>query len=147
QAWWKTDRAYEQFKQEQREKERRTREAVPAMVGAAQSLADRENFPDAMRQVNLALDYDPEYAPAHLVKGQLLLAHLEFAPAQVALARYSKANPNDATTKDLLRLTQSARPEDGNTLLALADVLGKQQAWGPSIRLVREIARLGTARK
>jgi hypothetical protein len=42
---------------------------VPAFVEAAHPAAERKKFGDALAQVNVALDYDPNNARARLLKG------------------------------------------------------------------------------
>src|SRR5262249_43442865 len=120
-------------------------EAVPALVDAAQTSAERQELPEALRRVNLALDYNPDYARANLVKGQVLIAQLDFTAAQAALARYLERTPNDADAKKLLELSRNARADDGMGLLALADVLVGQKAFGPYACLMQQVSKLRTA--
>jgi len=133
--------ARQKTEREQAEKDKRTRAAVPALVGSAQMSAVRHNLPEALLQVNLALDYNSDYAPARLLKGQLLIAQLDFEKAQAELRRYLQLQPNDADTNELLRLSQNVHPEDSERLLALAYVLDRQKASGPLVCLEQEILK------
>ena len=55
------------------EKEARTRKAVPAFLRAGKLAVNERQFKDALDQVTVAVDFDPDNAEAHLFKGQLLI--------------------------------------------------------------------------
>jgi hypothetical protein len=145
QARQKTDAINAQLRQEQVDKDKRTREAVPALVDSAQLLAVQQKLPEALRQVNLALDYNSEHAPARLLKGQLLIAQLDFDRAQTELQRYlantERKRNEEADIRELQHLTQNVHPDDGQRLLALVDVLQRQKAFGPASCLMTEILK------
>jgi hypothetical protein len=139
QARRETASAFAKYQQEQEEKERRTREAVPAFVGAAQMFAERRDLPEALVQVNLALEYQPDYPPARLLKGQVLIAQLNFTGAVPELEHYLRSRPDDGRARELLLLGRDARPEDRERLMNLAKVLLEQRMVGPSQCLMQEV--------
>jgi serine/threonine protein kinase len=141
-AWLETKRTYAAYQTEQDEKQRRTREAVPAFVAAARMLGEKHQLGEALVQVNVAIEYDPDYPPAHLLKGQVLIAQKNFAEASAALNRYAALQPDDRDANDLLRLCRQANPEDGERLLALSDVLLRQNALGLSDCLMLDVSKL-----
>jgi serine/threonine protein kinase len=147
QAWRETGRAYQQYRHEQTEKDRRTREAVPALVEAARMSGERQELEEGLRRVDMALAYDPNDVSARLVKGQLRIAQMRFEEARVELERCLQGAPKNVEALTLLKLTSDARKEDGKRLLDLADALLEQKASGPSACLIQEIAKLTTSRR
>src|SRR5205807_1115452 len=63
-----TARAYASYEQSQQEKETAIKESLPAFVGAARQLANDGKIPEAHKQVDVALLYDGQNAPALLLK-------------------------------------------------------------------------------
>ena len=115
-----TDRAFQDYQREQSEKEKRTRQAVPAFVEAARLAVERQRFDNALEQVNLALDYDPGHAGARLLRGQLLIVKNDFAGARTALADYLRRRPGDREARRLIELCGRPKAGDIANLLALA---------------------------
>jgi serine/threonine protein kinase/DNA-directed RNA polymerase subunit RPC12/RpoP len=138
---------YAAYQREQQEKQARTAKAVPALVEAARLAAQNHALDDALMQLDLAHNYDPDYAPADLVRGQILIGKLDFAAASESLRRYTQKRSNDADTRELLRLCQQARPDDGATLLAITDVLVRQKALGAANSLMAVVGKLGQKRE
>src|SRR5262249_52266215 len=68
-----------------RQTQERTEKAVPALVEAARLGVERRNYPNALKQVDLALAYTPDDADALLLKGQLLIVQHDYAGARTAL--------------------------------------------------------------
>ena len=141
-AWWETGQAKAASDLAQKETKQRTEKAVPALVGAARMYGDNRNPDDALTQLDLALTYKRDYPPAHLLKGQVLIAKRDFPNAQSELEEYLKLQPQDREAKELAKLCQDVRPEDGERLLALADMLLQQKALGLSDYLMVEVNRM-----
>ena len=141
-AWLETKQAYAKHKVEQEEKDRRTKQAVPAFVAASRMWVEGRKLDDALIQVNLALDYDRDNPEAHLLKGQVLIAQKKFDSAHAALDRYLELRPDDADAKELNQLCRQAKPDDGERILALADVLLRQKALMLSDCLRKDVSKL-----
>jgi serine/threonine protein kinase len=118
--------AYSAYLQEQEEKRATARKSVPAFVEAARLAAQRRKLDDALAQVNAALDYDPDYAQARLLKGQLAVARKDFTAAKAELDLYLKLQPGDADAKKLAQLAATAKADDPAAGAELASVLLKQ---------------------
>ena len=103
-AWMTTNQAYAAYLKEQDEKRAQARQSVPAFVEAAHVSVQRRKFDDALAQVNVALDYDPEHGGARLLKGHLLASRKQFAVARPELERYLKSQPRDSQAARLARL-------------------------------------------
>ncbi len=150
QAWLRAEAArrtaednYAAYQREQQDKQARTAKAVPALVEAARLASQNHALDDALTQLDLARSYDPEYATIELVRGQVLIGKLDFAAASETLQRYLKKRPRDADAKELLRLCQQVRMEDGERLLALADVLVRQKALGSATCVIEVVTKIG----
>ena len=77
----------------------------------------------------MALDFDPKYPEAHLVKGQLLIAlRRDYPAAQAELERYLKVKPNDPGAAKLAELCRHVVNND-RTLIAFAEAFQEQQAF------------------
>ncbi len=120
------EKAYRDYLQEQQARNDQARKSVPAFVEAARSAVQRKKFADAMAQVNIALDYAPDYAPARLLKGQLLIAQRNFAAARQELERHLKAQPGDTETAHLARLCARGKGDDPAVNSELAGILMQQ---------------------
>jgi tetratricopeptide (TPR) repeat protein len=119
----RAETAYSAYLNEQEERRAHVRKAVPAFVEAAQLAVRRKKLEDALAQVNVALEYDPDHAPARLLKGQLLLAGKDFDGARQELKLYRKLQPGDAEAAKLVRLCSKASAEDPAALTEIADIL------------------------
>jgi len=125
------------------DKEERTRHAVPAFVAAARLAVDQYHFDEALSDVSLALDYDPDYAAARLLRGQLLILNKDYAGARRELENYLARKPQDEAgaslaelwerksqdkaAASLLELCQRKNPDDPATMLAFAQLLQQQK--------------------
>ncbi|MBL8793787.1 MAG: protein kinase [Planctomycetia bacterium] len=138
---------YWAYAREQQEKDERTRQAVPAFVQAARLLANDGQFPEAHRQVDLALDYERDYGEARLLKGQIFVVQLNWRAARVQLEQYLLLTPGDGNARKLLDLCARGKPDDTATLSALADVLQHQKADGLAAILLRNVQRSLEARR
>jgi len=118
--------AYSKYETEQKEKEARTRQAVPALVKVAKQEAARRDVAEALKQVNLALEYDSNNADALLLHGQLMLVKQDFRAAAQSLGDYAKHRAKDRLTSDLRRLCEKTPADDeeakGN-LVQMAQIL------------------------
>jgi serine/threonine protein kinase len=119
---------YLAYVREQKDKDARTRQAVPAFVRAARQAINERQFDDALAQVNVALDFDRNHAAAHLVKGQLLVVRKEYTSAQTELEEYLKDTPQDKDALRLASLCRKARPDEP-TLLAFAEAFNEQREF------------------
>ena len=117
---------------EAEQKEARTKEAVPAFVDAARMWAEDRKLDKALKQVDLALLYDPKNSDAHLLKGQVLIAQKKFDDAGVELDKYLALRSDDADARELSQLCRQAKPDDNERMLALYEVLVRQKARGLS---------------
>jgi serine/threonine protein kinase len=136
----RAEQALGAFEQEQKDKQERTRQAIPALVVAARQVANASSFPDAHKQVDLALLYDPANAEAHLLKGQLLLGQKEWTKARPELEQYLAKQPHDADARRLLALCSPGKVSDAATQFAVAEVLARQNVPGPAIPLLQEVS-------
>jgi serine/threonine protein kinase/Leucine-rich repeat (LRR) protein len=127
-AWLHGERAHAAYVKEQEEKRAQIQRSVPAFVEAARLSVERRKYDNALAQVNVALDADPENAEARLLKGQVQIVRGEFAAAEGELREYLRLKPSDAQARKLADLCPKARPGDAGSLLALAQVFNQQQA-------------------
>lgn len=112
------------------EKEARTRKAVPAFLRAGRLAVNERQFTDALDQVTVAVDFDPDNGKARLFKAQLLVVQGQFPEAQVELERTLKLQAGDLAAESLLKLCQQAKPKDITTSLAFADLFTQQKEYG-----------------
>ena len=135
------------FAAEQKEKDRRTKEAVPALVRSAQLMANEGQWREAMTQIELAQAYDPASAESKLLKGQVHIARKEFPAGKAALDEYLAQKPDDADTRKLAEAAGRAKSDDVASLVALAAILQRQKASGLAVHLLSDVARATEARK
>lgn len=122
------EKAYAAYEQEQKEKEARTRLAVPALVKVAQLEVDQQGLDKALGQINLALEYDPDNLEGRLLRARLLIAKQDFAGARTDLDSYLASRPKDAHVRELRQLCGRvhAEDEDKSTIILLAQALAAQ---------------------
>ena len=97
QAYKETAKAYANYEQSQGKKNKAVQASLPAFVGAARQLSNDLKFAEAHKQIEVALVYDPGNAPAHRLKGQILLGQKEWAKARTELQQYHLGNNNPHT--------------------------------------------------
>jgi serine/threonine protein kinase len=133
-----TQEAYQALQTEQQEKEARTRQAVPALVKAAQLEMHERQFDEALGHVNLALEYDANDRAGRLLKGQLLIAKQDFKGAAVELGQYLAGQVDDKVS-ELKRLCEEARPadEDKSALAQIAQILVRVESPTVAEELLR----------
>jgi len=127
-AWLHAEKAHAAYVKEQEDKRAQIQRSVPAFVEAARLSVERRKYDNALAQVNIALDCDPQNPEARLLKGQVQIVRGEFAAAEGELREYLRLQPSDAQARKLADLCPKARPGDAATLLALAQVFNQQQA-------------------
>jgi len=138
---------YLRYAAEQKEKDRRTKLAVPALVRSARLMANEGQWAEALTQIDLARTYDPASAEALLLKGQVLVARKDFAAGQAELGAYLQLRPEDAAARQLAAAAGRAQPGDAASLVALAAILQRQKASGLAVHLLRDVARAVEARR
>jgi serine/threonine protein kinase len=130
------------FQQEQERRREQNRHSAPLFYQDARVSTERGKLENALAQVTVAVDYDPELAQARLLKGQILLAQKAFAEAQAELDTYHKQRPGDEDAAELARRCRQARAEDYRTLVPVVDALVRQKAFTLAEHLQGSIAGL-----
>lgn len=106
------------------EKEDQAKASVPAFLLAAQLFARQKDLDSALKQVDVALQFDPTNPEARRLKGVLLIANHAYGHANLELTRYLRHRPNDADAAALAKLCAGDNPETNQ--LTLADQLSRQ---------------------
>jgi serine/threonine protein kinase len=145
-AQFRAEKANTDLIREQEEKERRTREALPALVQAAHVLLNSQQFKEAVDQANLVLGYDAANADAVLVKAQAHIGQKNFTGARAALQQYLRKRPTDSQSRRLEQLCGREKIDEG-VLYALALLLQQQKAFGAAAPLLRIVAEKVGERK
>ncbi|MFK7911291.1 MAG: protein kinase [Akkermansiaceae bacterium] len=122
--------ALQAFKDEQEKGLRDRRTAAPAMVKAANTLIINKNLEGAALQVDLAREYDPTLASAHLLAAQLMIIDEDYEEAINALGAYLQLVPDDDAAKQLTELCgQVDSKTENESNIAFAEVFSVQKAW------------------
>jgi serine/threonine protein kinase len=119
--------AYEKFKVEQESKRAQAKRSAPAFVRAARLIVEEKKFEDALAQVEIALESDPQLADAHLLRGQILLGLDKFSQATDALKDYLRKNPGDGDAKMLFTLLRNPDRDNPKYYLQIGDILQSQK--------------------
>ena len=106
------DQSFQKYKSEQRDKETRTRQAVPALLKAAQLDVQQGRVDEAFRNLALVLDYHPEDAEAHLLKGQILMGRQQFKEAADEFGKCLERKAGHLYGRQLKQLCDEYRPGD-----------------------------------
>ncbi|HZZ79318.1 MAG TPA: protein kinase [Gemmataceae bacterium] len=140
-----TQRAYDAYAIEQKEKEERTRRAVPALVEIARRDAELRHFKKALEQVQLALEYDPNHVQGRLLHAQLLMVNQDFKKAVEELETYLAKNPKDGHARELKKLCAKADPaaQDKGPMVQIAQVLTAQNQPGMAEGFLRHYGKDG----
>ena len=101
---------------------------VPAFVEAAHAAVQRKKFDQALVQISMAVEYDPDHAEAKLLKGQLLVVRGDFEKGRTELEGYRRLKPKDDKAAELIELCRKGKSDDTNVVAAIADVLRRQNA-------------------
>jgi serine/threonine protein kinase len=124
--------------EEQTRRREQTAKAVPAFLEAARFAVQSKKFDDALAQVNVAAEYDPDNVAAHLLRGQLLIAHKkDFTGARAELEQYLQRRPEDAEVQKLIELCRKAHSDDPASLASFVSVLMKQNELALAAHMVR----------
>jgi serine/threonine protein kinase len=126
---------------------RRTGRAVPALVRSARLLGGEGQLPEALEQVNFALDYEKSNEEAKLLKGQLFIAQKNWPAGRRALEQYLEQRPQDSQAKKLLELCSTGKTDDPTVLFAVAQVFQQQKAPGLAVHLFKDVERSVKARQ
>ncbi|MBY0522823.1 MAG: protein kinase [Gemmataceae bacterium] len=137
QAWRVADKNYTDYRNAQEDKQRQAKDAVPSLTKAIKLMIAEGNVDEAMVQAKAAVDADPDYAEARLLKAQLLLGNREFAAADQELARCLELRPNDAEARKLVELCRKTKPEDASALLVLSEELSRQKRHALADRITK----------
>ena len=104
--------------------------AAPAFVGRAEKAVQTHDFDAALQDIGAALNFDPELAPARMLKAQILISQKNYGGAAAELQAYLKLKPDDGNAKQLSELCEQAR--SGETLainMKILDIFFQQQAY------------------
>jgi serine/threonine protein kinase len=146
-AWWATGRAYAALRAEQRDKQDRTLKAIPAFIESARLTANRGSLDDALKQLDVALLYDPDNADARLLRGELLIARKDLAGARAELETCLRQQPANADARQLAKLCGEGKADDIHFVIAVAGVLQRGQMPGLATKLLAEVRLDPAARK
>jgi serine/threonine protein kinase len=125
----KAEKSLAKLNEEQRRRREEQKSAAPAFLGRAQITAQSRDFEAALQDVNVALNFDPELAGAHLLKAQLLITTKRYADAIAELDTFLKSG-GDADAVQLKELCQQALSKETPAVAsAFADIFLKQQAY------------------
>jgi serine/threonine protein kinase len=133
--------------QEQNAKREQGKKSAPLFLASAQRSENAKDFDYALAQVEVALEYDPELAPARLLKSQLLIGRKEPAKARAELGRYLKYKPKDEDARFLWKLCKEGQVDDPGTLTLVVDILAQQKAFGVAEYLLRSRQDIVEARQ
>jgi hypothetical protein len=133
-----TARVFANYQQEQTDKEKRTREAVPAFVQSARLMANDGRLDKALKQVDVALAYEPDNVDARLLKGQIFIGQRDWKAGRAELEAYLKRR-RDADASRLLELCVPGKEKDSAVLFQMAEVFQHEsRCWQfTAIRLIR----------
>ena len=118
------------------------KKSVPAFVEGARAALAARRFDDALAQMNVALEYDPDNADAHLMKGQLLIFRADHPGARAELEAYLRQKPDDADAKALAELCKRAKAGDSRHASLFAEILLRQKAYYFAESLTRDAQKL-----
>ncbi len=141
------DRNYEGYVSEQNAKNEAIRKSIPGTLRAARQLANDGAIPDALGQIALVRTYEPQNQNAALLRGQILTAQREWPEAVKELTYYLQHNRQDQNAIKLYRLAAAGRMDHLPTLFAAVEVLQRQQLFGLTQPLLKDVHTLIEARK
>jgi tetratricopeptide (TPR) repeat protein len=147
QAGVETYRTNAAYRSELEEKLTRTKRAVPAFVRAARHAANEGQLDEAQAQLDFALEYDPENLDARLLKGQILLARMDWSAGCNELQEYVRQRPRDEDARKLVQLSADGRLKDTATLVALTEVFQRQKVFGLAAGLLQDVQHTRETRK
>src|SRR5262249_43595439 len=140
QARRETEEAYQAYRDQ-------VKQSVPAFVRSARlSLSERE-FDDALQQIDVAVQADPEHASARLLRGELRIMKQQFEPAAADLEKYLQQRPDHVAAAQLRDLCHTAKPDDLPTLNAFYQVFRDDRSFVLADRMTHLMERLVKSRQ
>ncbi len=121
--------AYASFVKEQEEKHKQAKQSAPAFLRVARLSADERRFDDALAQVIVALEFDPDQTDAYLLKAEILIVLEHYADAVPVLGEYLRRAPRRPHAMKLLELAKKPEPKRSAYLMKLADVFQEQKLY------------------
>ena len=135
------------YEAEQKAKNDAIRNSIPGTLRAARQLANDGAVADALKQIALVRQYEPNNLQAALLRGQILTAQRNWPEAVKELAYYLQRNRTDADAVTLYNLAVTQKTDDLIILYKAAEVLRKQHLFGLTPTLLQDAAKLLEARK
>lgn len=133
---------YDAFQSEQKAKNDAIRNSIPGTLRAARQLADDGALDDALKQIALVRQYEPNNRQAALLRGQILTAQHKFADALAELAFYLQRNGQDRDALTLYALARYGKGDNLQLLYAAADALQRQKLFHLTPLLLKDAAKL-----
>lgn len=96
-----------QARRAEAEKNQHITDSLPSFVRAARFAANEKQYDDALKQLKVVTDHDPNQAQARLLRAQVLMVRQDFAEAKGELDRYLVLVPKDAVAKQQAELCQT----------------------------------------
>jgi hypothetical protein len=115
QARRETEQAYQAYRDQ-------VKQSVPAFVRSARLSVNEGDFDDALGQIDVAVQADPEHATARLLRAELRVAQQQFEAAAEDLEKYLEQRPDHAGAAQLRELCRTAKADDVPTLNAFYKV-------------------------
>jgi serine/threonine protein kinase len=112
----------------QQEKNQHITDSLPSFVRAARLAANNKQHDDALKQLKVVLDHDPNQTDARLLRAQVLIVQQDFAEAQRELNRYLALAPQDTAARQQVKLCPQAQTDNLGTLIAFAETFQRQNA-------------------
>jgi serine/threonine protein kinase/Leucine-rich repeat (LRR) protein len=122
QARVRAEEAYNGLREEQEARRQQGRHSAPFFLRDARASLEHQELDYALAQVNAALEYDPDFNEARLLKGELLAARLDFAQARTVLSEYLERKPEDSLAMQLADLCQKADRDDTERMRAISEL-------------------------
>lgn len=141
------DENFVAYEAAQKAKHEAIRNSIPGTLRAARQLANDGAVADALKQIALVRQYEPNNLQAALLRGQILTAQRNWPEAAKELAFYRRSAPNDPDAFLLLKLVLTGRADDLVLLYQAADVFRRQHLSQLIPLLLADAAKLREARK
>jgi serine/threonine protein kinase len=141
-----TARVFADYQKEAGDKEKRTTQAVPAFVQSARLMANDGQIDKALKQIDVALEYDSTNIDARLLKGQIFISQRDWKAGRAELEAYVKQK-KDADAIRLLEFCVVGKERDSIVLTALAEILQKQKVFGLATGLLQDVGKTVKARQ
>jgi serine/threonine protein kinase len=136
------DRNFVAYEAAQKAKTEAIRSSIPGTLRAARQLANDGAVDDALKQIALVRQYEPNNPQAALLRGQILTAQRNWPEAVRELAFYLQRNRTDADAVTLYNLAATQKTDDLVILYKAAEVLQRQHLFGLTPMLLADAAKL-----